>query len=548
LNLFYSHQASLVKLAIPHLYPLVIGSFLWIPFIFVKFEGKKYFVIFVSILGILTLMPAFYIIVNGIMDVRWVFMIVFVNALMAAYTLEYRATISIKKWIISAALWLALLISLYIISRLRDTIFDAYYTILHLHIVVSIMLVLAYTWLFIKENKLFKVLFILLLIFEGSYVLYNRMFFKGSANYITQEANIDFEDILLNEQILSLKESDQSFYRIDVEDVISTQAAAQDFAGFSMYMSTYSFDIQSFYTNRLTPMRKMEYSDSKDLLKTILGTKYYQGSLQNLPLEYSLIGDSLYQNNVNVGLGFATSVSLNKEEWLTLPIFEQDLALYEGIVVDHGDHSIPTTLLPILEKGVNAGIDVSDIEADYFIVDFSQSNPNGLCQVDYSKDGIIIQSLIKDDYGYAKFPKNPEAKFMYFYCSSVYNPNEFLEVNVYPITETLVENLNQKVSIYDHFENVKIDGSKISAQIEISTNESLVYTTVPYDLGWQVKVDEKKIKMIEVNSGFVGFVLNQGLHHIQMTYTPKGFILGLVISSVSVLFFILQIIRKRGAR
>lgn len=79
------------------------------------------------------------------------------------------------------------------------------------------------------------------------------------------------------------------------------------------------------------------------------------------------------------------------------------------------------------------------------------------------------------------------------------------------------------------------DGS-IAGKIQVKEAGTLL-TTIPYDTGWNVKVDGKQVETYPVGTALLGFDLSTGMHEITMDYTPQGLWLGTLISVVSILLF-----------
>lgn len=60
-------------------------------------------------------------------------------------------------------------------------------------------------------------------------------------------------------------------------------------------------------------------------------------------------------------------------------------------------------------------------------------------------------------------------------------------------------------------------------------SDQIMMTSIPYEPGWSVKVDGKKVEHIEVLNALIGVELTPGEHTVTMTYTPPGFVFGLVL-------------------
>lgn len=80
----------------------------------------------------------------------------------------------------------------------------------------------------------------------------------------------------------------------------------------------------------------------------------------------------------------------------------------------------------------------------------------------------------------------------------------------------------------------------------VETNGGVLYTSIPYDEGWQVTVDGEEKDIVSIaNDGLLGIELEKGVHEIKLSYYPKGFNLGIAVSVVSLILFVGLCIRKK---
>lgn len=84
--------------------------------------------------------------------------------------------------------------------------------------------------------------------------------------------------------------------------------------------------------------------------------------------------------------------------------------------------------------------------------------------------------------------------------------------------------------------DLKFDTNKVSAKVSAKQDGVLV-TTIPYTKGWKVKVDGKEVSTEKVNTGFIGFSLDKGLHTIEMNYETPMLKAGMVASGLGVILF-----------
>ncbi len=69
--------------------------------------------------------------------------------------------------------------------------------------------------------------------------------------------------------------------------------------------------------------------------------------------------------------------------------------------------------------------------------------------------------------------------------------------------------------------------------------DGILFTSIPYDKGWDLMVDGEKTEYIPIGQdGLIGIELSQGDHEIHFEYTPRGFYPGLAVSIVSIIIFV----------
>ena len=57
-----------------------------------------------------------------------------------------------------------------------------------------------------------------------------------------------------------------------------------------------------------------------------------------------------------------------------------------------------------------------------------------------------------------------------------------------------------------------------------------MFLSIARDEGMRLKINGKKAELYEVYDGFTAFYLQEGVNEIEITFTPKGFALGLTLS------------------
>lgn len=77
-------------------------------------------------------------------------------------------------------------------------------------------------------------------------------------------------------------------------------------------------------------------------------------------------------------------------------------------------------------------------------------------------------------------------------------------------------------------------GRSVQGKIDVK-QDNLLFLSIPYDKGWKVTVDGKDGKVLKLNDAFLGVELPKGTHTIELKYTSPGFVVGVIVSVISLL-------------
>lgn len=109
-------------------------------------------------------------------------------------------------------------------------------------------------------------------------------------------------------------------------------------------------------------------------------------------------------------------------------------------------------------------------------------------------------------------------------------------LKIYYMDYNDIKDINKKVTKVDI--DSKTKGDKICASVETEKDGYFV-TTLPYDKGFTIKVDNKKIDYEKVNIAYVGFKISKGKHNIVIEYKAPFKIVGLIMSFIGIIVYIL---------
>ena len=83
----------------------------------------------------------------------------------------------------------------------------------------------------------------------------------------------------------------------------------------------------------------------------------------------------------------------------------------------------------------------------------------------------------------------------------------------------------------------------IRGAITTSKDDQLIMTTIPYDEGWQVYVDGKKVEIDEAAEALIAFnIEDAGEHDIRFVYRSNAFVYGLIITCIGIASFVCIIV------
>lgn len=98
----------------------------------------------------------------------------------------------------------------------------------------------------------------------------------------------------------------------------------------------------------------------------------------------------------------------------------------------------------------------------------------------------------------------------------------------------------------DVMKTTYLSGNRMEGTIDVN-EDGLFYTSIPYEKGWNAKVDGKEVEITPVGNALLAFPLAVGSHEIELEFCPRGFRAGLVVTLVSLgIFLLLCILDRRG--
>ena len=88
-------------------------------------------------------------------------------------------------------------------------------------------------------------------------------------------------------------------------------------------------------------------------------------------------------------------------------------------------------------------------------------------------------------------------------------------------------------------EVTKHSDTEMIGKINVTSGKTLIFTSIPYDEGWVVTCDGKRVETYEAIDALLTFNVPEGEHEVVLKYRPTSVILGCIISATGLLAFAL---------
>lgn len=442
-----------------------------------------------------------------------------------------------------------------------------YTTNMYYKIIGSGALIIFYLlYLYYSKNQSIKKLLTMFIILEmslnGVLIVYNMKYQNRS----------EYTDFVNNygEVIDSLKQNDSQFYRIEKDYSYSTNdELLLNYSGISHFSSIYESSNNSLLGDYLGIFNRFyvtNYKGSTPVTNSLFNIKYV---LLNNEIDYYDKIDTketdsdniyVYQNQYVLPLGFMVDSSLKDLKLENLQIFNNQnniLKAMTGIDEDvFKENKIINTKIknlelknrsidPYIYNKLNTLLEASlkytvEVENDGLLYAYMSSNYNK--KIDILVNGeSIIDTSDQNNYRYNNLELGN------------YHKGDIVEVEVVLLDEQIKFNdinfytldmdaFTKHISLLQDNNSLNIEensGDYIKTNIEVDSDNQILYTSIPTDKAWTIKVDGKKVNSLEIFDSLIGIELSRGNHTIEFSYIPRGLYIGGVISIISILLVII---------
>lgn len=299
------------------------------------------------------------------------------------------------------------------------------------------------------------------------------------------------------------------------------------------------------------------YKDNTPIYDLLFNIRYYMGDYRDdkrYELFYNINDNITYKTKFDTNLMYVVNSDIRNWEHITVdPFYIQNDFLKTTTGVENVlkfvnilkeeviYHENDKTISKVTIENPGDTVYLYSSSADFVIVDNTVYHDNNDYEHIFDIDGLDIYNFESIEEKYV-IPKNSEEKSFDIYIGKNYQTCENLVFVYYIDNEKFfeaVEKINEnKVNITSFKE------SNIEANVNSNKNGTL-FTSIPYDKGWKVYVNNKQVKTYKIADSLLAFNIAEGNNDIKLKFLPNGLHESVLISIGSVIIvFILYKKRK----
>ena len=401
-------------------------------------------------------------------------------------------------------------------------------------------------------------------------------------DYVSKKEYYQIFNNEAKEEITDILNTDPSFYRMNnLDNPTTTVNKIYDnrYLTTNIYSSTYNNDYLTFvreeFKNSMLDYNYFLYSANKNILfNTFMGTKYLYSST-NPGMGYTKISNNIYQNNTAFPIIYTMNnlTSLSTYQNYSYP-YNIELLLKSAIIDNVSDSNITTTIEPInLEYTLSSSnnVIISKNNTGYTLlvenntgnIELSLTTPltnkllfiniEGLEENTCSIDNIemIINNVSNILTCKTWIYKNKNNTFHFLINDNYLDTlNITLKKGTYNITNisTYIMDYNTLTTLKDNITPLNITSTSNDIITgNITTNEdTYLITSIPYDKGFKVYIDNIETEIIKVNTSFLGAKLPKGAHEITIKYNTPWLHTGIFLSITGLIIYLIIIYKERN--
>ncbi|MCI8326519.1 MAG: YfhO family protein, partial [Lachnospiraceae bacterium] len=461
-------------------------------------------------------------------------------------------------------------------------------------------------WKKSRAQRIFTACLLLVMCFNlalNGYYLFHPNGQDYASHFVDFGKAFDTVQTTAPKAVLQKASSDDSFFRFELDDNISLNTAALfGINGTQYYWSLENHNISDYLMDlSLNRLRVFKYKniDHRTFPNALASVKYIAQSDSNvLPYGYTKYdtvtfpqGTSyeLYKNSYTLPLGYTYTSYLSQKDYRNMSPELRQEALLQGILLEDQDietlaSSYPKTKASFTSQSIDYTIkNITDIEllsdggfevkkagasltlhfsglpkSETYLsfrgANFSAKNQIGKKFIlkiasNESKNKLEYLSPYYKYYSGQKnflvhlgYHKNPQSDITITFPKKGSYHFKDLQVICQPMKnyKEHIQKLRET-----SLKQEEIGTNSVKGSIQLS-QDKILCLSIPYSKGWTAMVDGKKTPLFKANVMYMALPLRAGSHKIELSYHTPGLKLGVYISCVGFVIFLIILYRNRS--
>ncbi|MBQ1813067.1 MAG: YfhO family protein [Bacilli bacterium] len=562
-----SEKIGLIQLLIPNLgvhnifcgtYSVGVSLIGLVALIYLFFTKKKNNMVLGTLISIVLFIPLFMYLLNGGLYLKAKVFIPFLPLI--SYLIAYFLTDLYNKKIDTTKFGLILMISTIIVFPFNMNR-------------ACIITLLIYSIFFLKYNKkYYKILIIFILVLSFSTQVIENIY----EDMVSIDKYNEIFDKNIETTITNVLNNDTSFYRsnnLHYSTKTINKIYKYNYYTTNKYTSTYNgyyldFIKKVFKSNSKDYNYFMVSSSNDIMFNTFFGVKYLYSDYD---IGFYDKYNGMYKNDNVLPIIYATNHFISEKDFNKLEYpYNQD-SLINNVITNNNNNTISSNVkkidlnykiisndgVDIINKGNKIILKVNDKGNLHIKIDKLENkilfiSLKGLQSNSCKEDNISMKiNNVENILTCIKWPY-PNENNIFNYAISDKEINDLNieltkgiytidEVNTYILDYENVKNIKNNIT---EFNNISINNNVIKGNINIK-DYSYIVTSIPYDKGFKIKVNNNYVDYEIVNKGFIGLPLEKGHYDIEISYESPLLYEGKILSSIGMSLFIVIILYDR---
>ena len=364
----------------------------------------------------------------------------------------------------------------------------------------------------------------------------------------------------INENITEIKnEEKELFYRTENNDFLTLNDGAwYDYYGQTTFTSMAYNSIAELNNDLGLPgndINSYYYKQNTPIYDIMFNVKYTIGNNVDLN-RYENIKNNIFKFKYTTGLMFGVNNSIKNWNYNYMnPMEYQNDFIYKSTNIENilyrlklikKDIIFENNKETIIKYNYKNEFDNIYLYTNNYLVNYIIINDKVFYKTDSNINDIginthtnlISYNTYDEPYIINEFSNNEEIEIYVSFKSYLNEEIDVYTINNQKFNEAYKKLIENKIKITDFSEN------EILGNINLDKDKT-IYTSIPYDKGWKIFVNNKEINTFKINNSLLGFDLKKGENNIILKYLPNNLDIGLGISITSLIFSSTYLIVKK---